>query len=107
MILTQERNSILQAVLDSPHEDNAPRLIYADFLEEYGNEDEQFYAEFIRAQIELASNPHDEVGCKVTGICDACSRQVALAQRSRELLIILGGKWTPNGWERILSPRWK
>ena len=44
---------LLQSVIDSPKED-APRLVYADWLEEHG---ELERAELIRVQIELARGP--------------------------------------------------
>ena len=47
---------LLQAILDEP-EDDAPRLIYADWLEDNGEADR---AEFIRLQIELARDSSDE-----------------------------------------------
>ena len=46
----------LQAVLAHPDEE-APRLIYADWLEEQGEADR---AEFIRLQCELPRIPYDE-----------------------------------------------
>jgi uncharacterized protein (TIGR02996 family) len=48
-------NALLRAILDNP-DDDAPRLIYADWLEEHGDPDR---ATFIRAQIELACLPPD------------------------------------------------
>src|SRR5262245_41290558 len=50
--------ALLNAVLDAP-DDDAPRLIYADWLEENGDPDR---AEFIRLQVERARLPrHDPV----------------------------------------------
>lgn len=46
--------ALLQAVLDCP-EDDAARLVYADFLEESGKDPER--AEMIRVQIALADSP--------------------------------------------------
>src|SRR5262245_44417826 len=43
-------NAFLRAILDNP-DDDAPRLIYADWLDENGDADR---AEFIRLQISLA-----------------------------------------------------
>ena len=43
---------LLRAILDDPHDD-VPRLVYADWLEEHGDETERVRAEFIRVQIEL------------------------------------------------------
>ena len=48
-----EQDALLQAVCDAPEED-APRLVYADWLEEHGDPD---YAAFIRLQIQIARIP--------------------------------------------------
>src|SRR4051795_10357418 len=49
------QDALLQAILDEP-DDDAPRLIYADWLEERGDP----RAEFIRAQCALAQLPADD-----------------------------------------------
>jgi uncharacterized protein (TIGR02996 family) len=65
--------ALLQAILADP-EDDGPRLIYADWLEENGNADR---AEFIRVQIELAgtaqANPRRllELHARETQLWDA------------------------------------
>jgi uncharacterized protein (TIGR02996 family) len=64
-----EGDALLRAILDSP-EDDAPRLVYADWLEEHG---EPARAEFIRLQIELARRPAEE------------DRRLELAERAEEL----------------------
>lgn len=64
--------SFLQAIADAPEED-APRLVYADWLEEHGDESDRERAEFIRAQCLLACIP------------SADPRYVALAAREKEL----------------------
>src|SRR4051795_602322 len=48
-----EEDGLLQAILDDP-EDDAPRLVYSDWLEDHG---EPNRAAFIRLQIELARLP--------------------------------------------------
>jgi uncharacterized protein (TIGR02996 family) len=49
-----ERQALLRAVIDSPDED-APRLVYADWLEEHGQtEADRARAAFIRLQVEAA-----------------------------------------------------
>lgn len=48
--------AFLEAVLSDPDAD-APRLVFADWLEEHGDSDR---AEFIRVQCELARLPYDE-----------------------------------------------
>src|SRR5262249_28446774 len=59
----------LQAILEDPDSD-APRLVFADWLEEHGNE---LRASFIRAQIELSHIP-----LKAPGWQEAFDRQHAL-----------------------------
>jgi uncharacterized protein (TIGR02996 family) len=44
---------LLAGVLDAP-EDDAPRLVYADWLEEHGGESDRARAEFIRLQVRRA-----------------------------------------------------
>jgi uncharacterized protein (TIGR02996 family) len=51
--------AILQSVLAEP-EDDTPRLVYADWLDETGGPEEQARADFIRVQIELARRPNDK-----------------------------------------------
>src|SRR5262249_48998724 len=53
-----ERKAFLQAILDAP-EDDAPRLIYADWLEEHGDAEQ---AEFIRLQLQLDRPAETEPG---------------------------------------------
>jgi uncharacterized protein (TIGR02996 family) len=48
-----DEEALFQAILDAP-EDDAPRLVYADWIEERGQPER---AEFIRVQIELARLP--------------------------------------------------
>jgi uncharacterized protein (TIGR02996 family) len=50
-----DRDALLRAVVANP-DDDAPRLVYADWLDEHGDPDR---AEFIRIQIEL----HHLAGC--------------------------------------------
>jgi uncharacterized protein (TIGR02996 family) len=51
-----EEQALLAAVLAQP-DDDLPRLVYADFLEETGLEHQVARAEFIRLQYALASEP--------------------------------------------------
>src|SRR5689334_7177371 len=60
----------LEAICASP-QDDGPRLIYADWLEEHGDPER---AEFIRTQIELAKLPEDD------------PRRPDLEERERDLL---------------------
>ncbi len=52
-----DRLPFLAAIRDH-HDDDAPRLVYADWLDERGESD---YAEFIRVQCELASRYPDDI----------------------------------------------
>jgi uncharacterized protein (TIGR02996 family) len=63
-------DAFLQAILENP-DDDTPRLIYADYLDEHGDPDR---AEFIRVQVALASLPPDD------------RRREQLGDRERELL---------------------
>lgn len=72
-----ERLALLRGVLTNP-DDDRPRLIYADWLEEHGDAKQQSIAGFIRAQIETAelretANPL----CKLTSpdCCEVSRRE--------------------------------
>jgi uncharacterized protein (TIGR02996 family) len=56
--MTHEQ-AFLQAIREHPHDD-APRLIYADWLEEQGGAARTARASFIRAQCRLAEMPDDD-----------------------------------------------
>jgi uncharacterized protein (TIGR02996 family) len=51
--VASERQALLRALVDSPDED-APRLVYADWLDEHGEEADRARAAFIRLQVEAA-----------------------------------------------------
>src|SRR5262245_56767217 len=53
------RTSLYQAILDEP-EDDGPRLVYADWLEEYGSEEDRPRADLVRVQVELARLPEGD-----------------------------------------------
>lgn len=53
------RDALLRAIAAAP-EDDTPRLVFADWLDEYGEGRDRFHAELIRAQIELARLPLDD-----------------------------------------------
>src|SRR5262245_60556904 len=54
-----DAKALLQAIRDDP-DDDLPRLAYADWLEEYGVEEQLARAEFIRAQVALSRMPEDD-----------------------------------------------
>jgi uncharacterized protein (TIGR02996 family) len=74
--MTQD-DAFLQAILEQP-DDDAPRLVYADWLDEHGDAGR---AEFIRVQIELAR-----------GAANARTRD-RLAKRERRLLLEHESRW--------------
>jgi uncharacterized protein (TIGR02996 family) len=75
----RENNAFLQAILADP-DDDTPRLIYADWLEECGGN--PAYAEFIRVQCTLARLPDHE------------DRRADLAAREQLLLEQHEAEWT-------------
>src|SRR6266545_333496 len=64
-----ERDALLRAVCDHP-DDDTPRLVFADWLQENG---EEARAEFIRVQVELPS-------------CERGPRRLHLTRREHDLL---------------------
>jgi uncharacterized protein (TIGR02996 family) len=81
--------AFLDAILDAP-DDDTPRLVYADWLEERGRPPDRARAEFIRAQCEAERLPEGE------------PRQVALTVRAGELLAAHGARWRQEiaAWAR-------
>lgn len=82
MTMTTDQRALLAAVIADPESD-APRLIYADYLEENGQSE---HAEFIRCDIAKLSDPycerfHDRKGCS----CNWC-RSAQLEQRVGKLV---------------------
>ena len=108
------RDALLAAVLAHP-EDDTPRLLLADHLDEIGEHDR---AEFIRAQVALARLPEPEyltIGSLVPGahydypegVCNRCRQRSdrcdyhALRQRDKEL------RGSGHGWDgRTNWVRW-
>jgi uncharacterized protein (TIGR02996 family) len=74
--------AFLRDIIEHPEED-APRLVYADWLEETGGAPGAVRAEFIRAQIECAGLPEDG------------PQAVALRDRATQLLADHGSSWDP------------
>ena len=70
-------DAFLRAIIDQP-EDDLPRLVYADYLDDVGDHDR---AEFIRVQCELAGMP------------EADPRRPALEDREHELLGTREQEW--------------
>lgn len=82
------QDAFLQAILENPDEDS-PRLIYADWLDEHGDPDR---AEFIRLQIELAHLPEED------------PRRPHLERQEKALLARPGNTWA--GPLVALARRW-
>lgn len=74
--------AFLRAIANAPA-DNAPRLIYSDWLEERGDP----RAEYVRLEVELSSQPSG-----------ASDRKLALRDRARQLANQLDAKWVDRFW---------
>src|SRR5262245_41171049 len=72
-------------------EDDTPRLVYADWLEEHGEPER---AEFIRLQIRLAQRPEDDP-------------RYELGQRQDDLLAAHGESWLGPLRQRLEVPVWR
>src|SRR5436305_1841628 len=85
--MARMHDTFLQAILADP-DDLAPRLMYADWLEEQGNP----YGEFIRVQCALAGNHIDDL------------QRARYASREQELLTRHEAEWAApfqgvaSGW---------
>lgn len=85
----------MRAILENP-DDEGPRLIYADWLDENG---ENGRAEFIRVQVELAlmAKPHSRGAFWTLDVMREAlrddEREIALRRRERELLEEHGFDW--------------
>jgi uncharacterized protein (TIGR02996 family) len=102
------RAALLAAVIAHPDEDT-PRLMYADWLQEYGDDADRARAEFVRVQVELA-----RILVSAAGLPDVetdlaarahYSRVVVLSRRVRELWNANWHVWCfelPPGFRPIL-----
>ena len=84
-----EGDDLYRAILDSP-EDDAPRLIYADWLDEHGQPER---AEFIRVQCAMARIPEG------TGRWRSLNQQAQALERQWRVV------WTAPAQERVLEAR--
>lgn len=75
-----EEQAFLQAIVDNP-DDDAPRLIFADWLEERGDKDSRARAEFIRVQFALRDLPPEH------------PLRPQLEERERDLLLAYEKSW--------------
>jgi len=77
-----DRAAFIRAIVAAP-DDDIPRLVFADWLEESGDESDRARAEFIRVQCESASLPADD------------PRRAELERREEELLRSHGRFFSP------------
>jgi uncharacterized protein (TIGR02996 family) len=75
-----EREALFRAILEGP-DDDAVRLVFADWLDENGDEADRKRAELIRLQCELANLPDDD------------PRYAELEARERRLVAEHAGAW--------------
>lgn len=88
-------DAFLESIIAAP-DDDAPRLIYADWLEENGEPER---AEFIRVQCAIAKDRICRVAPTPCERCEDCKRWHHLSRREKELL-------NENGYflDRIQAP---
>ena len=87
------REAFLQDILGNP-DDIAPRLVYADWLDEHGDDPDRDRAEFIRAQCELERIGQED------------ARRPALDRRARQLLSKHRKLWNEPLRKGRLGSRW-
>jgi uncharacterized protein (TIGR02996 family) len=78
--LVDHADAFLEDIVAHP-EDDAPRLVYADWLEDQDDPAGRARADFIRVQYALAALPAGDL------------RRVPLEQRQRDLLLAYEGEW--------------
>lgn len=88
-----DESAFLATIIANP-DDDAPRLVYADWMEERGDEDGVARAEFIRVQCELAAN--HPAHCNHKALTGQSCRWCSLRRRERELLTALGYGSSPR-----------
>ncbi len=101
--MTDMRESFLADIVEHPGDD-APRLIYADWLEDHGDPQR---AEFIRVQVELEPlRSHGHGSNNPAGAyCHVCFRAAQLERREAELLDANAHDWLfelPPGMRPLL-----
>lgn len=85
--MTSDRQALLAAVLAAP-EDDAPRIVYADFIEENGDEVDAAHAELIRVQVGIARlnlELHSDEDCW-DARCPGCRERRAFEDRQASVL---------------------
>lgn len=84
---------LLRAIAQQPAEDT-PRLMLADYLEECGDASDRARAEFIRVQVELASDPTRK-HCSCAACSDPAGQQTVcrVLRRERDILDAYSAVW--------------
>ena len=102
MTATDTEKGLLRKILDVPF-DNTPRLVYADYLDENGQEER---AEFIRVQCDILQLY--EIECKCTfspnnrsSTCDRCKEAHKLEKRQDRLLAQNKPDWFTNYYQYV------
>jgi uncharacterized protein (TIGR02996 family) len=106
---TSDGDNMLRAVLAAP-EDDAPRLEYADWLDERGQAGDTERAEFIRVQCELARAPERPAcDCDKKRPGSPCAADPwdleysARKDRERDLLERHGHDWIGRDWASVVN----
>src|SRR5262245_28522095 len=95
--MTADGSALLRAVIENP-DDDAPRLVYADWLDEHGD---AAWAEFIRLQIAAAREPCANPGAPQQETCadPGCRSCRQFRDRIADLVRQPGfGDWVWGGW---------
>jgi uncharacterized protein (TIGR02996 family) len=92
MAVSDLRRVFFQAIAESP-DDDTPRLVYADWLDDHGDGADRDRAEFIRLQCDLAKRPADDPA------------RHALVAREKELLDAHRTAWTDLAFADWLGHR--
>ena len=88
-----EHEAFMRAILESP-EDDTPRLIYSDWLEEHGGPEDKDKAELIRVQCESERLPEGD------------KRRVALEKRAKALVKANSKTWLADVKKAKLGGNW-
>jgi uncharacterized protein (TIGR02996 family) len=80
--MSSDEAALLRTICESP-DDDLPRLVYADWLDEHGRADR---AEFIRVQ------------CEAARLITYDDRHTKLRQRARKLFEAHGRRWLADDW---------
>jgi uncharacterized protein (TIGR02996 family) len=92
--MTGEREAFMAAILASP-EDDTPRLVFADWLDENGTEEEKARAALIRAQ------------CRAEALPEGSGERRKLEREAKAILKDYGDRWAKPLKDTRLAKGWK